>query len=69
MIEQTKFIELLEQYGIDGRKLIDTNQNVLEYAEYHNAEAIIRFLQKKGVQNKNIKKCPSILSIGQIINS
>lgn len=62
MVDKYQFIRLLERYGLDANKLIENNINVLEYAKYLNAEKIIIYLQSIGISNKNIEKCPSILS-------
>lgn len=62
MITNNELVNLLEKYGIDGKKMIKNNPNVLIYGDYDNIEKIIIFLQSIGISAKNIEKCPSILT-------
>ena len=61
MIYSNELIELLNDYGINGKKLIENNPNVLAYAKKEEVIRILDFLEKIGIKAKNIEKCPSIL--------
>lgn len=61
MVNSNELIELLNEYEIDGEKLIKNNPNVLAYAKKDNVKKILDFLKEIGIKPKNIEKCPSIL--------
>ena len=64
MIGDITLINLLNKYGIDGKKLIVNNPNVLDYGNYEEIEEILNYLvEELKCEPKNIEKCPSILSI------
>ena len=55
MINNNELIILLNKYGIDGKKLIKNNPNVLIHGKYNEIERIIIFLQSIGIYAKNIE--------------
>ena len=61
MIDSNDLILVLNDYGIDGEKLIKNNPNVLAYADKNNVIRILDFLNEIGIKARNIEKCPSIL--------
>ena len=64
MIGDITLIKLLNKYGIDGKKLIENNSNVLDYGNYEEIEEILKYLiYELNCEVKNVEKCPSILYI------
>ena len=61
MINSNDLILILNDYDIDGEKLIKNNPNVLAYADKNNVIRILDFLNEIGIKAKNVEKCPSIL--------
>ena len=62
MINRMQFEEICNKYGLDSKKLIKNNENVLEKADYNSICYVLDFLRDtlKVIPN-NIEKCPSIL--------
>ena len=62
MINREQFEEICNKYGLDSKKLIKNNENVLEKADYNSICYVLDFLRDtlKVIPN-NIEKCPSIL--------
>ena len=58
MVNRKQFEEICNKYGLDSKKLIKNNENVLEKADY-NSICYVRDTLK--VTPNNIEKCPSIL--------
>ena len=62
MITETRLKEICENYGIDYKKLVKNNSNILYYGEYGKICATLDFLRNEvHIEVKNIEKCPSIL--------
>ena len=62
MVEYIELIKLLDIYGIDGKKLISNNNNVLNYGDYKEIEKIISYLLDKGFKPKTIENCLRLLT-------
>ena len=62
MVNRKQFEEICNKYGLDSKKLIKNNENVLEKADYNSICYVLDFLRDtlKVIPN-NIEKCPSIL--------
>ena len=62
MVNREQFEEICNKYGLDSKKLIKNNENVLEKADYNSICYVLDFLRDtlKVIPN-NIEKCPSIL--------
>ena len=59
-IEQLR--EICDKYGLDSKKIIKNNENVLEKADYNSICYVLDFLRDTlKVTPNNIEKCPSIL--------
>ena len=56
MIDSNDLILVLNDYGIDGEKLIKNNPNVLAYADKNNVIRILDFLNEIGIKARNIEK-------------
>lgn len=53
---------LCEKYGVDTNKVVNKNNNILEYGEYNKIDYTLNYLiNELGINPKNIEKCPSIL--------
>ena len=52
MINGNDLINLLNEYGVDGKKLIENNPNVLAYAKKENVIEILDFLEQIGIKAK-----------------
>ena len=62
MIEAYTLESLLKKYGIDATKVINKNNNILEYGEYQDIDKILNYLVKElHINARNIEKCPSIM--------
>ena len=62
MIDKYYLDKLLESYGLDAKKLVSKNSNVLDYGEYHDIKRTLDYLMiELRFGGKNIEKCPSIL--------
>lgn len=69
MITVLKLKEICDKYGISYEKLIDKNENILEYGEDNEITNTLEFLIKEmKVEPKNIEKCPSVLWYGTTKN-
>ena len=64
MIEAYTLESLLKKYGIDATKVINKNNNILEYGEYQDIDKTLNYLVKElHINARNIEKCPSIMYI------
>ena len=62
MVNREQFEEICNRYGLDSKKLIKNNENVLEKADYNSICYVLEFLRDTlKVSPNNIEKCPSIL--------
>ena len=62
MVNREQFEEICNRYGLDSKKLIKNNENVLEKADYNSICYVLDFLRDTlKVTPNNIEKCPSIL--------
>ena len=62
MVNRKQFEEIYNKYGLDSKKLIKNNENVLEKADYNSICYVLDFLRDTlKVTPNNIEKCPSIL--------
>ena len=62
MIGQDTLKNLLESYGINADKLLDKNQNVIDYGYYNEIKMVLDYLIKeKHIPVSNIEKAPSVL--------
>ena len=62
MINKEQFEEICKKYGLDIKKLIRNNENVIEKAEYANICYVLDYLiYTLKITPNNIEKCPSIL--------
>lgn len=62
MIEAYTLESLLKKYGIDATKVINKNNNILEYGEYQDIDKTLNYLVKElHISARNIEKCPSIM--------
>ena len=62
MVSKDKLIKLLEEYEINGEKVIRNNSNILSKGEYDSIKEILDYLRDDiKIGSKNIEKCPSIL--------
>ena len=62
MIEAYTLESLLKKYGIDTTKVINKNNNILEYGEYQDIDKTLNYLVKElHISARNIEKCPSIM--------
>ena len=62
MIDKYYLDKLLESYGLDAKKLVSKNNNVLDYGEYSDIKRTLDYLMiELRFGGKNIEKCPSIL--------
>ena len=62
MIGEFDLRDLLNSYGIDYKKVLKNNVNVISNGEYEEIKSVLSFLVKKvGISPKSIEKCPSIL--------
>ena len=62
MVNREQFEEICNKYGLDSKKLIKNNENVLEKADYNSICYVLDFLRDNlKVTPNNIEKCPSIL--------
>ena len=62
MVNREQFEEICNKYGLDSKKLIKNNENVLEKADYNSICYVLDFLRDTlKVTPNNIEKCPSIL--------
>ena len=62
MVNRKQFEEICNRYGLDSKKLIKNNENVLEKADYNSICYVLDFLRDTlKVTPNNIEKCPSIL--------
>ncbi len=61
MVNRKQFEEICNKYGLDSKKLIKNNENVLEKADYNSICYVLDFLRDTlKVSPNNIEKCPSI---------
>ena len=62
MIEAYTLESLLKKYDIDATKVINKNNNILEYGEYQDIDRTLNYLIKElHISARNIEKCPSIM--------
>ena len=62
MVNRKQFEEICNKYGLDSKKLIKNNENVLEKTDYNSICYVLDFLRDTlKVSSNNIEKCPSIL--------
>ena len=62
MVNRKQFEEICNKYGLNSKKLIKSNENVLEKADYNSICYVLGFLRDTlKVTPNNIEKCPSIL--------
>ena len=62
MVNREQFEEICNRYGLDSKKLIKNNENVLKKADYNSICYVLDFLRDTlKVSSNNIEKCPSIL--------
>ena len=62
MIETYTLTMLCEKHGVDTNKIVNKNNNILEYGEYNKIDYTLNYLiNELGINPKNIEKCPSIL--------
>ena len=62
MVNRKQLEEICNKYGLDSKKLIKNNENVLEKADYNSICYVLDFLRDTlKVSQNNIEKCPSIL--------
>ena len=62
MVNRKQFEEICNKYGLNSKKLIKSNENVLEKADYNSICYVLDFLRDTlKVSSNNIEKCPSIL--------
>ena len=62
MVNRKQFEEICNKYGLDSKKLIKNNENVLEKADYNSICYVLDSLRDTlKVTPNNIEKCPSIL--------
>ena len=53
---------LLKKYGIDSNKVLNKNNNILEYGEYQDIDRTLNYLVNElHINVKNIEKSPSIM--------
>lgn len=61
MVNREQFEEICNKYGLDSKKLIKNNENVLEKTDYNSICYVLDFLRDTlKVSPNNIEKCPSI---------
>ena len=59
MVNRKQFEEICNKYGLDSKKLIKNNENVLEKADYNSICYVLDFLRDTlKVTPNNIEKCP-----------
>ena len=62
MIEKYELSILLEKYGINPKKVIDKNENILTYGEYIDIDNTLDYLVNElNINIIYIEKCPSIM--------
>ena len=62
MIEAYTLESLLKKYGIDATKVINKNNNILEYGKYQDIDRTLNYLVKElHISARNIEKCPSVM--------
>ena len=62
MIGQYSLKILCEKYRLNSNKIVNKNNNILEYGEYQSINQILDYLiNKLSIAPINIEKCPSIL--------
>ena len=62
MVNKKQFEEICNKYGLDSKKLIGNNENVLIKADYNSICYVLDFLRDTlKIVPKNVEKCPSIL--------
>ena len=62
MIGQDTLKNLLKSYGINTDKLLDKNQNVIDYGYYNEIKMVLDYLIKeKHIPVSNVEKSPSVL--------
>ena len=62
MIEKYELSILLEKYGINPKKIIDKNENILTYGEYIDIDNTLDYLVNElNINIIYIEKCPSIM--------
>ena len=53
---------LCEKYGLSSEKLVNKNNNILEYGKYHEIDKTLDYLVNElHINASNIEKCPSVL--------
>ena len=62
MIEAYTLESLLKKYGIDTNKVLNKNNNILEYGEYQDIDRTLNYLVNElHIKARNIEKSPSIM--------
>ena len=67
MVGQAELIKILDKYGLDGKKMIENNSNILEYGNPKEIDKILDYLINDLKCTTNaVEKCPSILSFANL---
>ena len=62
MIEEYTLKKLCEKYNVNSEKIVNKNNNILNYGEYIEIDRTLNYLiNELKISPKNIEKCPSIL--------
>ena len=62
MVNRKKLKEICDKYGLDSKKIIKNNENVIEKADYTSICYVLDYLKDTlKITSNNIEKCPSIL--------
>ena len=62
MVNREQLREICDKYGLDSKKIIKNNENVIEKADYTSICYVLDYLKDTlKITSNNIEKCPSIL--------
>ena len=62
MVNREQLKEICDKYGLDSKKIIKNNENVIEKADYTSICYVLDYLKDTlKITSNNIEKCPSIL--------
>ena len=62
MVNREQLKEICDKYGLDSKKIIKNNENVIEKADYTDICYVLDYLKDTlKITSNNIEKCPSIL--------
>ena len=62
MVNREQLKEICDKYGLDSKKIIKNNENVIEKADYTSICYVLDYLKDTlKMTSNNIEKCPSIL--------